>query len=51
VVVRTVKAANGSVIWKDTFNSQYSMLPGLTNLGRKPGDPPAGTRVLVPDQP
>jgi vancomycin resistance protein YoaR len=51
VVVRTVKDANGNVIWKDTFNSQYSMLPGLTNLGRKPGDPPAGTRIPNPNAP
>lgn len=51
VVVRTVKDASGNVIWKDTFNSQYRMLPGLIDLGRKPGDPPAGTRVLVPDKP
>ncbi len=48
VVVRTVKDANGKIIWKNTFNSQYRMLPGLIDLGRKPGDPPAGTRVLVP---
>ena len=51
VVVRTVKDAKGNVIWKDTFVSQYRMLPGLVDLGRKPGDPPAGTRVLIPDKP
>ena len=51
VVTRTVRDASGNIIWKDTFNSQYSMLPGLTSLGRKPGDPPAGTRVLIPDKP
>lgn len=51
VVVRSVKDANGKIIWKDTFVSQYRMLPGLIDLGRKPGDPPAGTRVLVPSKP
>jgi vancomycin resistance protein VanW len=51
VVVRTVKDKNGNIIWRDSFVSQYRMLPGLTQIGRKPGDPPAGTRVLVPDKP
>jgi vancomycin resistance protein VanW len=51
VVTRTVRDANGNILWKDTFSSQYHMLPGLTSLGRKPGDPPAGTRVLIPDKP
>ena len=45
VVVRTVKDANGNVIWRDTFGSQYHMLPGLKQVGRYPGDPPAGTRI------
>jgi vancomycin resistance protein YoaR len=51
VVTRTVFDRNGNVLWKDTFTSQYRMLPGLTELGRKPGDPPAGTRELIPDKP
>jgi vancomycin resistance protein YoaR len=51
VVVRTVTAAGGKVLWKDTFVSQYRMLPGLTDLGRKKGDPPAGTKVLIPGKP
>jgi len=48
-VTRTVKDAKGHVIWKDTFHSSYRMLPGLTEIGRYKGDPPAGTRVLVDD--
>lgn len=51
VVVRTVKDAQGHVLWRDTFTSQYRMLPGLVSLGRKPGDPPAGTKELIPDKP
>jgi len=51
VVVRTVTSASGKVLWKDTFGSQYHMLPGLTDVGRKKGDPPAGTMVLIPGDP
>jgi hypothetical protein len=47
VVVRTVTDKNGNVIWRDTFASTYRMLPGIIQLGRAPGDPPAGTRVPV----
>lgn len=47
VVTRTVTDKNGAVIWHDTFTSQYKMLPGIILLGRKPGDPPAGTQVPV----
>ena len=45
VVVRTVKDANGNIIWKNTWNSQYRMLPALKQVGRYPDDPPAGTRI------
>ena len=48
-VVRTVKDAKGHVIWRDTFHSNYRMLPGLVEIGRYPGDPKAGTRVLKED--
>ena len=51
VVVRTVTDANGKVIHRDTFVSQYRMLPGITDIGRKPGDPPAGTMVKIPGKP
>ncbi len=46
-VDRTVRDANGNVITRDTFRSSYRMLPGIIMVGRSPGDPPAGTRVLV----
>jgi vancomycin resistance protein YoaR len=44
-VTRTVRDARGNVIWKNTFYSRYSLLDGLVEVGRYPGDPPAGTRV------
>jgi len=46
-VRRTVKGANGNVIWNDTFRSSYRMLAGIILVGRRPGDPPAGTRILI----
>jgi vancomycin resistance protein VanW len=51
VVTSVVKDAAGNVIERDTFRSHYRMLPGLTDIGRYPGDPPAGTQVLVSDYP
>ena len=48
-VDRTVRAANGNVISQNTFRSSYRMLAGIILVGRSPGDPPAGTRVLVED--
>jgi hypothetical protein len=45
VVVRTVRDANGNIIETNTFTSQYHMLPALKEVGRYPGDPPAGTRI------
>lgn len=50
-VVRTVRDANGKVIHKDTFNSSYRLLHGLTLVGRYKNDPPAGTRILAADYP
>jgi vancomycin resistance protein YoaR len=50
-VTRTVKDANGNVIWRDTFNSKYRVLNGLIQVGRYRNDPPAGTRILASDYP
>ena len=50
-VTRTVKDANGNVIHLDTFHSHYSLLNGLTMVGRYPGDPQAGTLILASDYP
>jgi len=47
VVTRTVRSASGSVLHSDTFRSHYKLLNGLTLVGRYPGDPPAGTRILA----
>ena len=49
VVVRTVKAANGTVIHEDTYRSNYRKVDGIIQVGRAPGDPKAGTRILVSD--
>jgi hypothetical protein len=46
-VVRTVKDAAGNVIHQDTFKSNYKTIDGLVDVGRYPGDPPAGTKVLA----
>jgi len=44
-VTRTVRAANGRVLHKDTFYSRYAMIKGITLVGRSPGDPKHGTEV------
>lgn len=51
VVTSTVKDAAGNVIERDVFHSRYRMLPGIILIGRYPGDPPAGTRILVSNYP
>jgi hypothetical protein len=48
-VTRTVRDADGNVIFENVWNSQYKKLDGLTMVGRYPGDPKAGTRVLKTD--
>ena len=45
-VVRTVKDASGNIIHEDTFKSNYKTIDGLIMVGRYPGDPPSGTKVL-----
>jgi vancomycin resistance protein YoaR len=45
-VVRTVKDASGNIIHQDTFKSNYKTIDGLIMVGRYPGDPPSGTKVL-----
>ena len=46
VVVRTVKDVSGNIIHQDTFKSNYKTINGLIMVGRVPGDPPSGTKVL-----
>ncbi len=50
-MTRTVRNASGNVIHKNTWNSQYKKLDGLTMVGRYKDDPPAGTRILKSDYP
>lgn len=47
VVVRTVKDAAGIIIHQDTYKSNYKTITGLVMVGRYPGDPPSGTKVLA----
>ena len=47
VVVRTVKDAAGNVVHQDTFTSNYKTITGLVMVGRFPGDPSSGTKVLA----
>jgi vancomycin resistance protein YoaR len=42
-VVRTVRGADGSVLHRDTYFSNYRTIDGVTEVGRRPGDPPHGT--------
>ena len=44
-VTRTVHDARGRLIHEDTFHSKYRLLDGVIQVGRYPGDPPAGTRI------
>jgi vancomycin resistance protein YoaR len=46
-VVRTVTDANGVVIHQDTFYSDYVKVDGVYQVGRYPGDPRSGTKVLA----
>jgi vancomycin resistance protein YoaR len=50
-VTRTVTSASGEVIHQETYNSRYKLLNGTTLVGRYPGDPPAGTRILASEYP
>ena len=44
-VTRIVRDVNGNVIHEDEFHSKYRTINGITEVGRYPGDPPAGTRI------
>jgi vancomycin resistance protein YoaR len=44
-VIRTVRDANGNVIHKDEYFSNYRTIDGITQVGRSPGDPKHGTMV------
>jgi vancomycin resistance protein YoaR len=46
-VTRTVRDAAGNVIHQDTFSSNYKNVHGIYMVGRFPGDPRAGTRILA----
>jgi len=50
-VTRTVRDRNGNVIHQNTFHSKYRLLDGKIEVGRYPGDPEAGTRILAADYP
>lgn len=45
-VTRIVRDALGNVIHEDEYYSKYRVIHGITLVGRYPGDPPEGTRVL-----
>jgi vancomycin resistance protein YoaR len=44
-VVRTVRDADGNVIHRDTYFSNYRTIDGIVQVGRRPGDPEHGTKV------
>jgi vancomycin resistance protein YoaR len=44
-VTRTVRDSAGNVISRDTWHSRYRSADGLVKIGRRPGDPAAGTRI------
>jgi vancomycin resistance protein YoaR len=44
-VTRIVRDASGAIIHEDVFHSKYRTINGITQVGRYPGDPPAGTRI------
>lgn len=44
-VTRTVRDSAGNVIHEDVFHSRYRTIDGITQVGRFPGDPPAGTTI------
>jgi len=44
-VTRTVRDSAGNVIHEDVFHSRYQTINGVTQVGRYPGDPPAGTKI------
>ncbi|MGH2456397.1 MAG: VanW family protein, partial [Candidatus Limnocylindria bacterium] len=41
VVTRTVRAADGEVIWTNTWHSAYRTVNGITEVGPKPAAPPS----------
>ncbi len=55
-VTRTVRDSAGNVIHEDVFESRYQTINGITQVGRYPGDPRAGTKIPAanyqrPEQP
>ena len=44
-VTRTVRDSAGNVIHEDVFHSRYKTINGITQVGRFPGDPAAGTTI------
>ncbi len=47
VVTRTVRNSSGAIIHTNTIRSNYRKVDGIVMVGRAPGDPPAGTRILM----
>ena len=47
-VTRIVRDRNGKVIHRDVIISYYARITGVTEIGRRPGDPPAGTVIPIP---
>jgi vancomycin resistance protein YoaR len=45
-VTRTVRDRAGNVIHENTWRSRYRTIDGIIQVGRYPGDPKPGTRVL-----
>jgi hypothetical protein len=45
-VTRTVRDALGNIVHQDEYYSKYRVIHGITLVGRYPGDPSEGTRVL-----
>ena len=50
-VTRTVRDAAGNILHEDTFLSDYKTVNGLSEVGRYPGDPPAGTVIPTSEYP
>ena len=44
-VTRTVRDSAGNILHEDVFHSRYQTINGVTQVGRYPGDPPAGTKI------
>jgi vancomycin resistance protein YoaR len=48
-VTRVVTSADGAVLHENTWYSDYDKVNGIIKVGRAPGDPRAGTKILYED--